>query len=118
MVNDQQTLFDTGKWSVPAEITSGRHLYIYGDDVYNHSSLLSAKSDLILTGQNFTNEQVSTGTLLNYIRYVPDEKANKEHGKTTFNPLTAKELRITNYFTRGDNVQVWQSTLSPYPVPV
>jgi filamentous hemagglutinin len=115
LVNDQQTLFDTGKWSVPAEITSGRHLYIYGDDVYNHSSLLSAKSDLILTGQNFTNEQVSTGTLLNYIRYVPDEKANKEHGKTTFNPLTAKELRITNYFTRGDNVQVWQSTLSPLP---
>ncbi|CAI1124917.1 DUF637 domain-containing protein [Serratia ficaria] len=115
LVNDQQTLFDTGKWSAPAEITSGRHLYIYGDDVYNHSSLLSAKSDLILTGQNFTNEQVSTGTLLNYIRYVPDEKANKEHGKTTFNPLTAKELRITNYFTRGDNVQVWQSTLSPLP---
>ncbi|HEJ7946959.1 TPA: DUF637 domain-containing protein [Serratia liquefaciens] len=115
LVNDQQTLFDTGKWSAPAEITSGRHLYIYGDDVYNHSSLLSAKSDLILTGQNFTNEQVSTGTLLNYIRYVPDEKANKEHGKTTFNPLTAKELRLTNYFTRGDNVQVWQSTLSPLP---
>lgn len=109
MVNDQQTRFDVVGNSAPAEISSGKHLYIYGDELDNNNSVLSANLDLILTGQRFINTQTSTGTLLNYIRYIPDEKSNKEHGGVTFNPLTAKELRITNYFTRGDSVQAWHS---------
>lgn len=109
LVNDQQTRFDVVGNSAPAEISSGKHLYIYGDELDNNNSVLSANLDLILTGQRFINTQTSTGTLLNYIRYIPDEKANKEHGGVTFNPLTAKELRITNYFTRGDSVQAWHS---------
>ncbi|MBH3104311.1 DUF637 domain-containing protein [Serratia marcescens] len=109
LVNDQQTRFDVEGSSAPAEISSGKHLYIYGDELDNNNSVLSANLDLILTGQRFVNTQTSTGTLLNYIRYIPDEKANKENGGVTFNPLTAKELRITNYFTRGDSVQAWHS---------
>jgi len=115
VVNDKQTQYRLATTSPASHITSGRNLYLNGDVLNNHDSVIHANNDLFLTGLSFNNTHTATGTLLNFIRYIPDEKANAAQGPTNFNPLTTKELRITTHYMPGETLQTWVDTPAVAP---
>ncbi|MDE1495311.1 DUF637 domain-containing protein [Xenorhabdus bovienii] len=59
--------------SKPAVIESGNNAYLYGDNLTNKNSNISANNNLILTGSYLDNSGISFGILEKYKEYVSSE---------------------------------------------
>ncbi|WP_404462500.1 DUF637 domain-containing protein [Providencia rettgeri] len=103
LVNTGQSIyFDDGSVRI-GEIVSGGNAYINGNQITNDNGIISAKKNLILTGNTLDNRQNIGWKKYNYKNYVIDTSKN---GSRIVNIQNIKELVLEINYKAQDYVLV------------
>ncbi|PHM29423.1 DUF637 domain-containing protein [Xenorhabdus innexi] len=96
----EYTNFSAAMSSNPAVIESGNNAYLYGDNLLNKSSNISAKQNLILTGTHLESNGTALGVLEKYKEYFGAEYVkdilSKDVSIWKSNGILASTLRAGN----------------------
>lgn len=113
--------------STPAIIESGNNAYLYGNEITNKNSVISAKNDLIITGENLKNIGNLSGILeINrryshfktdeagdptiYTAFTPIKTANIAYGNMPDRPKEVKEtFGFSKTLYNREDIAIWQN---------